>query len=549
VRLLRGLRAFVRHLVGQGAERDEAAVRASEERLRVALSSGRTVAWEWDLRRNRIVRSENAPELLGLPVESDARGGAEFTERIHPDDRERVRDAVRRALDTGQPVAAEFRLIRPDGTVLWLLDDGRFEVDERGEPVRMRGIIRDITERKAAELEAQAANRAKDEFLAVLSHELRTPLTSILGWVRMLQSRTLDRAATARALSVIERNTRLQAQLIDDLLDVSRIASGEFELDRAVVNPVTVVEAALESLRAVAQSRSLALESSLDPRAGTVWADPARLQQVVWNLLSNAIKFTPAGGRVTVRLENAGDRVRIAVEDTGKGIAPEFLPYVFDRFRQADSTHTRSHGGLGLGLTIVRELVERHGGSVRAESAGEGAGATFVVTLPASAPSPETVAPSAAAPLAAVPATGGEVAPGLDGVRVLVVDDEVDARLLFAAVLRAAGAQVTSAESAAEALALIADAKPHVLLSDIAMPGVDGYELIRRVRGLDGPIGRIPAVAVTAYARTEDQDRAMRAGFDRHLAKPVEPGCLVGVVNQLVHAAPTAPSAGARRSP
>jgi len=375
--------------------------------------------------------------------------------------------------------------------------------------------------------EARDANRAKDEFLATLSHELRTPLTAMLGWVRMLQSGTLDEATSARALRVIDRNTKLQAQLIDDLLDVSRIVTGKLSLELKAVDVGAVVETAIDAVTPAALAKSVELERRVAPAAGPAWADPHRLQQVVWNLLSNAVKFTPSGGRVTVAVERDDPHVVVRVDDTGQGIAPEFLPYIFDRFRQADSTTTRAHGGLGLGLAIVHHLVTLHRGTVTAASEGPDRGATFTVRLP--------LAPlRTAARFTSGAAIGVDRLPALTGVRVLVVDDDADARDLVTAVLGQSGAEVVTASSTVEALDVLARARPHVLVSDLSMPGDDGYALLQRVRalGLDHD-GWVPAVALTAFARAEDRARALAAGYAVHVSKPVEPDELVEVVARL----------------
>jgi signal transduction histidine kinase len=375
--------------------------------------------------------------------------------------------------------------------------------------------------------EARDANRAKDEFLATLSHELRTPLTAMLGWVRMLQSGTLDAATSARALQVIDRNTKLQAQLIDDLLDVSRIVTGKLSLELKAVDAGAVVEAALDAVTPGALAKSVTLERRIDPAAGPVWGDAHRLQQVVWNLLSNAIKFTSSGGRVTAAVEREEPHVVIRVTDTGQGIDPEFLPYIFDRFRQADSTSTRAHGGLGLGLAIVHHLVTLHRGRVTAASDGRNRGATFTVRVP--------LAPVRAGTRATPgDATSVERLPPLAGVRVLVVDDDADARDLITAVLRQSGAEVATASSTREALDALARVRPHVLVRDLSMPGDDGDTLLDRVRalGLDRE-GRVPAVALTAFARAEDRARALAAGYAVHVPKPVEPAALVEVVARL----------------
>ena len=375
--------------------------------------------------------------------------------------------------------------------------------------------------------EARDANRAKDEFLATLSHELRTPLTAMLGWVRMLQSGTLDASTSARALQVIDRNTKLQAQLIDDLLDVSRIVTGKLSLELKAVDLGAVAETALDAVTPGALGKGVTLERRIDPAAGPAWGDAHRLQQVVWNLLSNAIKFTPAGGRVTVAVDREDPHVIVRVADTGQGIAPEFLPYIFDRFRQADSTTTRAHGGLGLGLAIVHHLVTLHRGTVTAASEGLDRGAAFTVKIPLAPLRPPT-------PPSAGSATGVDRLPPLAGVRVLVVDDDADARDLVTAVLGQSGAEVVTASSTPEALDALARARPHVLVSDLSMPGDDGYALINRVRalGLERD-GRVAAVALTAFAREEDRARALAAGFAVHVAKPVEPVALVEIVARL----------------
>lgn len=385
--------------------------------------------------------------------------------------------------------------------------------------------------------ETQDAVRARDEFLATLSHELRTPLNAILGWTQLVRTGNLDEATTAQALETIERNTRAQTRLIEDLLEVSRIITGKLRLQFAPVEMAMVATAALDAVRPAAEAKSVAIEYARGAATGLVAGDPHRLQQVVWNLVSNAIKFTPRGGRVTVCIERVDTFIRLTVSDTGQGIAADFLPYVFDRFRQADSSSTRAHGGLGLGLAIVRHLVELHGGTVRAHSAGEGQGASFIVQLPVLAVSNVALdddAPAAdiAAPLSALPR---EQPAGLSGVRVLVVDDQADSRRLVSAVLEHQGAQVTSAPSVAQAWESLQRERPDVLISDIGMPDEDGYSFIRRVREREaasgGPV--TPALALTAYARQEDHERALANGFHKYAVKPVEAGELISIVAQL----------------
>jgi CheY-like chemotaxis protein/nitrogen-specific signal transduction histidine kinase len=398
---------------------------------------------------------------------------------------------------------------------------------------------------RQARADAEAANRMKDEFLATLSHELRTPLNAMLGWTQLLRTRKFDEDRMARALETIDRNTKSLAVLIDDILDVSRIIRGKLHLSpRACLLP-SLIEAALEAIRPAAEAKAIQIECFFDASVGAVWGDTNRLQQVVWNLLSNAIKFTPKGGRVEVRLEGSPGNsteyssAQIQVIDTGKGISPEFLPYVFDRFRQENNTSTRSHGGLGLGLAIVRYLVELHGGTVQASSQGEGLGATFTVQLPLLVESRESGVDSRE-----VEASSRDTAhysplptpqPLLQGLRVLIVDDEADARELLAIVLEQSGAQVIVSASATEAFDFLCQSKVDLLVSDIAMPKVDGYQLIRQVREIEAQRGEqhIPAIALTAYARESDRDLALEAGFQVHLAKPFDPDELVSVVANL----------------
>jgi signal transduction histidine kinase/CheY-like chemotaxis protein len=389
----------------------------------------------------------------------------------------------------------------------------------------------------AARKQAEAANRAKDIFLATLSHELRTPLTAVLGWARMLRSVKMDETTAHHGLQVIERNAEAQNQLIQDLLDVSRIITGKLRLEVRPVKLIPVIEAAVDSVQQAVEAKTLELEVELDAGADLVRGDPDRLQQVIWNLLSNAIKFTPKGGSIGVRLERQGSDVQIKVSDTGQGIAPEFLPHVFERFCQEDGSTTRAHGGLGLGLAVVRHLVEQHGGTVSAESAGEHQGATFTVNLPITAVNEQTwEARSNAEQMGGHAQLNG--AGGLSGVHVLVVDDHPDARELLSMVLTYAGAEVVTAASAAKALEMLARRKPDVLVADIGMPEEDGFALLSRVRSLSSEEGgNIPAIALTAYATEDDRRRALDAGFEEHFPKPVEPSELVAVVASLARRA------------
>lgn len=375
--------------------------------------------------------------------------------------------------------------------------------------------------------EAQQVNRAKDEFLATLSHELRTPLTAILGWTRMLRQGSLKPETQARALEAIERNGALQAQLVEDLLDASRIITGKLRLDVTPLDLPPVVHGAIDAVRHGADAKQIDIQVALDPAAGPISGDPTRLQQVVWNLLSNAIKFTPRGGQVQVRLTRVGSVARLEVRDSGQGISADFLPFVFDRFRQADSTSTRPHSGLGLGLAIARHLIELHGGVVRAESPGEGQGAVFTVELPIAIGARALRKLDDAASLL-------DTEPTLQGLHILVVDDEPDARELVGAVLERKGATVTTAATVADALAAIEQARPDVILSDLGMPGEDGYSLIRRLRSRSPERGgRIPAAALTAYASAQDRTRALLAGFQSHVPKPIEASELAAVIANL----------------
>lgn len=384
---------------------------------------------------------------------------------------------------------------------------------------------------------AEEATRAKDEFLAVVSHELRTPLTAILGWARLLKSGRLDPGTSARALDTIERNAESQNQLIEDLLDFSRIISGKIRLDVGRVELDSLTEAALNVVQPAADAKGIRLQSVLDPRAGPVSGDPERLQQVLWNLLSNAIKFTPKGGRVQVRLTRVRSSVEITVSDTGGGISAEFLPYVFERFRQADNTSTRQHSGLGLGLAITKHIVELHGGTIRAVSPGEGEGSSFIVKLPIMiVHNAEDFLESGVEQESATRTTRPMEMARLDGVRVLLVDDEKDTRDLLVTVLMQSGAIVNAVSTVADALTTLRSKDHDLLISDIEMPNEDGYSLILKVRSLkQEKCGRIPAIALTAHARATDRLRALSAGFQLHMPKPVEPAELTIAIANLTN--------------
>jgi len=392
-----------------------------------------------------------------------------------------------------------------------------------------------LASERAARSVAEHAGRMKDEFLATLSHELRTPLNAILGWAQLLRQMFRDGMREGndleQGLDTIERNARAQTQLIEDLLDMSRIISGKLRLDIQRLMPISLIDAAIQTVRPAADAKGIRIEKMLDPQVGPVSGDPNRLQQVIWNLLSNSIKFTPKGGKSQVILERVNSHVEITVADTGQGINPEFVPYVFDRFRQADATTTRRFAGLGLGLALVKQLVELHGGSVHVTSAGEGKGATFVVQLPlmvVQAGKDEAARLHPKTPSEMPLPLGGAT---LAGVRVLVVDDEPDARELIKRVLEGSEAEVLSASSGSEALPIIEQARPHVLVSDIGMPEMDGYEFLQKVRALGSARGgMVPAVALTAFARSEDRTRTLLAGYQVHISKPVEAAELIATV-------------------
>lgn len=461
---------------------------------------------------------------------------------LHPDDREKtVREYLR--LSAGEPVAhMENRLRTKDGTYKWVAWS-YFPVPEDGLAF---GVGRDTTElRKIHEVlrvrnvELEDANRVKDEFLATMSHELRTPLTSILGWSRLLQSNQLSEKEKERAVQVIQRNAEAQSKLIEDLLDVSRIITGKLKMEFQPVSFASLTEEVINSLRPTVDAKQLELNASIDPAAGPILGDPARLQQIVMNLLSNAIKFTPNGGKIDVRLERHDSCVRLEVKDTGVGIDAEQLPHIFERFRQADSSNVRAHGGLGLGLAIVDYLVRQQAGTVFANSEGLGKGSTFAVEFPLTS---MDVIGSNLATIQLFTESSCSVMDNADvssdeklkHLRILVVDDDADTRDLLKTVLQQHGAEVVATDSAANAFAALERATPHVIISDIAMAGENGYDFIRKIRSLSPKAGgHIPAIALTAYAGVVDRRRALLAGFQTHLAKPIEPDDLLAVILSL----------------
>lgn len=432
--------------------------------------------------------------------------------------------------------------------IVYLSDkyDGAFTPDDEAILVQLTQMASIAIENWIYSQERET-NRLKDEFLATLSHELRTPLTAILGWTQLLRSQSDDEGQTAHGLEVIERNVKAQAKLIEDLLDVSRITTGKLRLSVSALTLGPILDAAIDAVRPAAEGKNITIETHFDSTEQVLWGDPDRLQQVVWNLLSNAVKFTPPGGRIRATLARENRCMRIEVTDTGAGIPESFLPYVFDRFRQADSSSTRSAGGLGIGLTIVRHIIELHGGTVHAHSNGEGQGSTFTVYLPIQ------TAPTAPHSDHGDGELRGRLSnpnASLRGLRVLVVEDDEDTRELLITVLQRASATVESAGSAKEGLERFGQFRPDVLLSDLAMPGEDGYWLIRHVRNLSPEQGgQTPAIAVTAYAREEDRTRVLKAGFQTHISKPVQPAELVGSLVQFVAPAAVTVNGSAPQQP
>jgi PAS domain S-box-containing protein len=529
--------------------RNDEALRLSEERLRLATGAANIYSWEVDLETETAVFSANTIQVLGFSMPSDL---AKIIALIHQEDLQSVAEKFERAIVSKANFSAEFRLLDPNsGEEVWQMIQGIFITRNGDKKVnRIVGIAQNISERKRAEREreellrreqaarreAEEASRAKDEFLATVSHELRTPLNAIMGWAQMLSSGLLDEADIKRAVETIYRNSKSQAQLIEDILDVSRIVTGKIRIEPQPIALAPVIQTAVESLRPAIEAKNIRLQMRLNFESRRVYADADRIQQVVWNLLSNAIKFTPEKGQVTITLESDSAQTKIVVSDTGKGIEPEFLPFVFDRFRQADSSSTRKYGGLGLGLSIVRHLVELHGGSVEVESDGEGAGTTFIVRLPQWQDAENKAVGFNSNDLPA----NGSVAARSDvpdnyakfkGLRVLLVDDEIDTLNLLSAILDQKGAEVKAETSVADALEMIKGWKPDIIVSDIAMPDEDGYSLIKKLRALTPEQGgAIPAIALTAYVGVKERTRVLESGFQMYVPKPVEPSELLSAI-------------------
>jgi PAS domain S-box-containing protein len=509
----------------------EEALEGSEERFRTLADNMSQLAWMADENGWIFWYNKRWFEYTGTTLEEMQGWG--WKKVHHPDHVERVIQHISSCFETGELWEDTFPLRGEDGKYRWFLSRAIPVCNQHGKVLRWFGTNTDITERQeavqerdrlfeleqAARAEAERANRIKDEFLAILSHELRSPLNPILGWTKLLQTRKFSEAKTAEALATIERNVKLQTQLIDDLLDVAKILRGKLSINATPVNLASVIESAIDTVSTAAVAKSITLHPIL-PNIGQVSGDSNRLQQVVWNLLSNAIKFTPKGGRVEIQLERVDDQAQIIVSDTGIGINFDFLPYIFESFRQEDVSITRKYGGLGLGLAIVRQLVEAHGGTIAVDSPGEGLGATFTVQFPLLNIEPEIKQTNLS-----------QQSLELTGIRVLTVDDDPDARELLTVLLTEYGATVLTVASAAEVLANLESFQPDVLVSDIGMPGMDGYSLIQQIRTLTPEKGgQIPAIALTAYARVDDYQQAITSGYQRHVTKPLDPEELVQAV-------------------
>ena len=530
--------------------RAEEALRQQREWLEVTLSSIGDAVITTDINGFVSFLNPVAQGLTGWKLE-EAVGQRlhEIFNIVNEETRQTVENPALRAMREGVIVGLA------NHTVLIAKDRSEIPIDDSGAPIKDTDgkiigavlIFRDITERRrierersqllageqAAREQAEAASRAKDEFVAVISHEIRSPLNSILGWAQMLKTGRLNKGEADRAIETIERNARMQVQLVEDLLDISRVITGKLTLNVRPVELTEIIELALDAIRPAAEAKAIELRVQLAPSGSVISGDPNRLQQIVWNLLSNAVKFTPRHGRIEVRMERVNSQVQITVRDSGIGINPEFLPFVFDRFSQASTTSERKYGGLGLGLAIVRHLVELHGGTVWADSSGEGRGAIFTVAFPVGVLRPgmsefKRIDPSAG-PLAYL-----NDAIRIDGLRVIIVDDETESRELLTVMLMQHGAEVKACASAAEALEEIERWQPHVLVSDIGMPDEDGYALIRKLRAREPARGgNIPAVALTGYAKLEDRLRALASGFQLHVSKPVEAAELITVIASL----------------
>ena len=520
-----------KHLEAQLREHADELIE-SRDVLALAMRGGSMGAWARNLTNDDVWWSPELEEIVGLAPGTFTRTEAGFFAFVHEEDRGLVRRVVDDAVAQRSDYTVEFRFRHADGEWRWMEGRGRAVYAADGAPRTLYGIGIDVNGRKKAEMAlreakaaAESANQLKDQFLATLSHELRTPLNAILGYARMLQTNTIPADKRPRAIDVIERNAVAQNQLIEDLLDMSRITAGKVRLDPHPIPSITALRQAVEAMKPAAEAKGVTLDADLDPFAGTITADTTRLQQVFWNLLSNAVKFTTRGGRITVSLRRDGGHVEVCVSDTGAGIDPEFVPFVFEPFRQADAEYSRGQSGLGLGLAIARQLVELHGGTIRASSEGAGRGATFTVRLPRMT-NEELVTTGGPPPAHAdVAATAGVHGQSLAGLRVLLVEDQPDTLTMFRDALEGFGAHVRTASNGHDALDVAEAWPPDLLVTDLGLPGMDGYELLRALRAKPS-LRPFPAVAVSAYASLDDRARALAAGFHTHVAKPIDPAAL-----------------------
>jgi PAS domain S-box-containing protein len=532
------------HSARRRAEDNARSVIEQESRYRNIVETASEGIWIIDGQARTTFVNARLAEMFGYTQEEML--GSEPYDFIFEEDQQAARGRFHSRM-SGEKRPLDFRYRRKDGSELLATVSTSILSGSKGEFVGLLALVTDNTERKRAEAEraellereqrsrelAETASRMKDEFLATLSHELRTPLNAIIGWTAMLTRGQVEPSIVSQAIEVIHRNARAQAKLVEDMLDVSRIISGKFHLDVRHVELVPIVDATIDVVRPMAEAKHINIEKEFDSLTGEVSGDSTRLQQIMWNLLSNAIKFTPEGGQVKVRVGQVNSQAEITVTDTGQGISAEFLPYVFERFRQADSSYTRRHSGLGLGLAIVRHLVELHGGTVSAYSIGKGQGSTFTVRIPPAVVSTGTKSAGGTFQSGESFATESRLSP-IKGLRVLIIDDDRDTREMVAAVLAMSEAEVKATSSAAEALETLRTWRPDALVSDIGMPEEDGYSLIRKVRRLrpeEG--GTTPAIALTGYAGSEEGERALAAGFQVHLPKPAEPSSLVNTIANL----------------
>ena len=542
------------------SKRGEEELRSVSSRLHLALTSAHLGVWDWDIRSGKLHWDDRMFELYGTPREGFAEQVEDWENPLHPDDRERARREIEAALSGEREFDTEFRVVHPDGSIWHLKANGIVLRSADGEPERMLGVNADITARKnaeadlkkayseveakviertaaleAAKVAAEDANRAKDLFLATLSHELRSPLAAILSWSQLMERGGLSPEKMQLGIRTIKENVWSQNQLISDLLDISRITTGKLLLDKQTINTHEVIMAAIDTIRLTAEQRGVSIIDDLDGTDLYINADPTRLKQVLWNLLSNAVKFTPTGGRVFVTVWCEGEysdrKIVIQVRDTGRGIKPEFLPRLFDTFSQADSSSIRIHGGMGLGLSLVKNLVELQGGTVTGVSPGEGMGATFTIVFPL------LEGHDRLSPITYTGTSSNVSGPteNLHGTNVLLVEDGEKTRVALHHLLENHGAVVESAASAQEAMTILDRTQPDVVISDIAMPQEDGHSLLRRIRATKGDWGAaVPAIALTAFAEPKDRNEAFASGFQEYLTKPVDEVVLTSTVARLV---------------